>query len=83
MLGISQSKHTDSSRQVDATDFFGSSPQIKGPGTQVLYQPRLEEVKQVPGKREQATSPQRNIINTSKLIFKANQAHLPKLSNLR
>ena len=58
------------------------SKQIKKPGTQVSSQPKIEEVKQAPGKREQATSPQRNIINTSKLIFKAKQTHLPKLSNL-
>mgnify|MGYP000846910108 FL=1 len=58
------------------------SKQIKEPGTQVSSQPMLEEVKQASGEREQATSPQRNIINTGKLIFKAKQAHLPKLSNL-
>ena len=58
------------------------SKQIKKPGTQVSSQTKIEEVKQAPGKREQATSPQRNIINTSKLIFKAKQTHLPKLSNL-
>ena len=52
-------------------------------GTQVSSQPKIEEVKQALGKREQAISPQRNISNTSKLIFKAKQAHLPKLSNLR
>ena len=59
------------------------SKQIKEPGTQVSSQPKIEEVKQVPSQREQATSPQRNIINTGKLIFKAKQTHLPKLSNLR
>ena len=56
---------------------------IKEPVTQVSSQPKIEEVKKASGKREQATSPQRNIINTSKLIFKAKQAHLPKLYNLR
>ena len=55
------------------------SKQTKEPGTQVSSQPKIEEVKQASGKRK----PQRNIINTSKLIFKAKQAHLPKLSNLR
>ena len=60
------------------------SKQIKKPGTQVSSQPKIEEVKQAPGKREQATSPQRNIINTGKFIFESKQqAHLPKLSNLR
>ena len=52
-------------------------------GTQISTQSKIEEVKQASDKREQATSLQRNIINTSKLIFKAKQAHLPKLSNLR
>ena len=51
--------------------------------TQVSSQSRLEEVKQISDKVEQATSPQRNIINTRTLIFKANQTHLSKLSNLR
>ena len=55
------------------------SKQITESGTQVSSQPKIEEVKQVSGERK----PQRNIINTSKLIFKAKQAHLPKLSNLR
>ena len=55
------------------------SKQIKEPGTQVSAQSKLEEVKQTPCKREQATLPQRNIINTSKLIFKAKQAHLPTI----
>ena len=59
------------------------SKQIKEPGTEVSSQPKIEEVKQASGKGEQATSPQRNIMNTSKLIFKAKQAHLPKLSTLR
>ena len=59
------------------------SKQITEPGTQVSSQPKIEEVKQAPGKKEQATSPQRNIINTGKLNFKAKQAHLPKFSNLR
>ena len=53
------------------------SKQIKQPETQVLSQPKIEGVKQASGKREQAISPQRNISNTSKLIFKAKQAHLP------
>ena len=52
-------------------------------GTSISSQPKIEEVKQVPSKEEQATSPQRNVINTRKLIFKAKQAHLSKLSNLR
>ena len=38
-------------------------------GTQVSSQPKIEGVKQASVKSEQATSPQRNIINTSKLIF--------------
>ena len=59
------------------------SKHIKEPGTQISSQPKIEEVKQTLGKGEQATSPQRNIINTSKLVFKAKQAHLAKLSNLR
>ena len=59
------------------------SRQIKETKTQVSSQPKVEEIKQASGKREQAISPQRNISNTSKLIFKAKQAHLPKLSNLR
>ena len=83
MLGMFQCKYTDSSRQVDATDFFCSFPQIKEPGTQISSQPKIKEVEQAPSKREQVASPQRNIINTGKLIFKAKQAHLPKLSNLR
>ena len=58
------------------------SKQIKEPGTQVSSQPKIEEVKQALGKREQATLPQKNIIHTGKLIFKTKQAHLPKLSNL-
>ena len=59
------------------------SKQIAEPGTQISSQPNIEEVKQASGKKEQATSSQRNIINPSKLIFKAKQAHVPKLSNLR
>ena len=59
------------------------SKQIKEYGTQVSFLPKIEEVKQTSDKREQVISPQRNIINTSKLIFKAKQAHLPKLSNLQ
>ena len=59
------------------------SKQTKEPGQKVSSQPKIEEVKQAPGEKEQSTSPQRNIINTRKLIFKAKQAHLPKLSNLR
>ena len=58
------------------------SKQITESGTQVSSQP-IEEVKQDPGQREQASSSQRNIINTRKLIFKSKKAHLPKLSNLR
>ena len=52
-------------------------------GTEISSQSKIEEVKQAPGKREQAASPQRNVINTRKLIFKAKQAHLPKFSNFR
>ena len=59
------------------------SKQIKEPGTQVSSQPKTEEVKRALGKREQATSPQRNVINTRKLIFKAKQTHLSKLSDVR
>ena len=56
------------------------SKQIKEPETQVSSQPKIEEVK----KGEQATGSQRNIINTSKLIFKAEQAHFQlNRSNLR
>ena len=57
--------------------------QFKQPGTRVSSQPKIEEMKQASGKREQAILPQRSIINTSKLIFKAQQAHLPKLFHLR
>ena len=60
------------------------SKQIKEPETQVSSQPKIEKMKQSSGKREHATSPQRNIINTGKFIFESKQqAHLPKLSNLR
>ena len=59
------------------------SKQIKEPEKQVSSQPKIEEVKQTSGKREQVTSPQKNIINTGKLVFKAKQAYLPKLSNLQ
>ena len=52
-------------------------------GTCVSSQSKIRKEKQVSGKGEQATSPQRYIINTGKLIFKAKQAHLPKLSHLR
>ena len=45
------------------------SKQIKEPETQVSSQPKIEEVKQAPGEREQATSPRWNIINTGKFIF--------------
>ena len=55
------------------------SKQIKELGTQVSSQPKIVEVKLVPSQREQATSPQRNIINTGKLIFKAKHAHLPTI----
>jgi len=58
------------------------SKQIKQPETQVSSQPKIEEVKQVPGQREQDASLHKSIIITGKLIFKAKQAHLPKLSNL-
>ena len=59
------------------------SKQIKEPETQVSSQPKIEEVKQASGKGEQATSLNKSIVITGKLIFKAKQAHLPKLSNLR
>ena len=59
------------------------SKQIKQPETQVSSQPKIEEVKQVPGQPEQDASLHKSIIITGKLIFKAKQAHLPKLSNLR
>ena len=59
------------------------SKQIKETETQVSSQPNIEEVKQALSKEEQITSPQRNIINTGKLVFKTKQAHLRKLSNLR
>ena len=59
------------------------SNKIKDPEKQVSSQPKIEEVKQASGKREQATSPQRSIINTSKFIFEAKQANLPNLSNFR
>ena len=59
------------------------SKQIKEPETLVSSQPKIEEVKQAPGKREQDASLKQSIVITGKLIFKATQAHLPKLSNLR
>ena len=59
------------------------SKQIAEPETQISSQSKIEEVKQVPGKREQDASLKKSIINTSKLLFKAKQAHLPKLPNLR
>ena len=49
------------------------SPQIQYPGTRVSSQPKIREVEQASGKRKHA----------SKLIFKAKQAHLPKLFHLR
>ena len=58
------------------------SKQTKEPGTQVSSQPKIEEVKQASDKEEQATSLHKNLINTSKLIFKAKQFHLSKLSNV-
>ena len=61
----------------------GESKQIKEPGTQVSSQPNIEEVKQASGKTDQGIPPKKNIAITGKLIFKAKQAHLPKLSNLR
>ena len=64
-------------KKVDVVD--EESKQIKEPGTQVSTQSKLEEVKQASEKRDQAALPQRNIINTSKLIFKAKQAHLPTI----
>ena len=59
------------------------SKQIKEPGTQDLSPPKLEEVKQASGEREEAASLKKGIVLTGKLIFKAKQAHLPKLSYLR
>ena len=59
------------------------SIQIVEPETQVSSQPMIEEVKQVPGEREQHASLKKSTIITGKLIFKAKQAHLPKLSNLQ
>ena len=59
------------------------SKQIKELGTQVYSQSKIEEVKQTSDKGEQATSLNKSIVVTGKLIFKAKQAHLPKLSNLR
>ena len=58
------------------------SKQINESGTQISFQAKIEEVKQVSGKREQATSPQRNIFMTGKLVFKAKQAHLHNYLNL-
>ena len=59
------------------------SKQIAEPETQISSQSKIEEVKQVPGKREQDASLKKSIINTSKLLLKAKQAHLPKLPNLQ
>ena len=59
------------------------SKQINEPETLVSSQPKIEEVKQAPGKREQDASLKKSIVIIGKLIFKAKQAHLPKLSNLR
>ena len=59
------------------------SKQIKEPGMQISSQPEIEEVNQALDQIGQATSSQKNIVDTSKLIFKAKQAHLPKLSNLQ
>ena len=59
------------------------SKQIKEPETQVSSQPKIEEVKQAQGEREQDASLKQSLVITSKLIFKAKQAHLTKLSNLR
>ena len=56
------------------------SKQIKEPEAQVSCQPKIEKVKQAPGQREQDASLKKSIIITGKLIFKAKQAHLPKLS---
>ena len=59
------------------------SKQITEPETQISSQPKIEEVKQALGKREQDTSLTKSIGITGKLIFKAKQAHLPNISNLR
>ena len=59
------------------------SKQSKEPETQVSSQPKIEEVKQALDQIGQAIPSQRNIVDTSKLIFKAKQTHLPKLSNFR
>ena len=57
---------------VDDDDDDEESPQIQYPGTRVSSQPKIREGTSL-GKRKHA----------SKLIFKAKQAHLPKLFNLR
>ena len=59
------------------------SKQIAEPETQISSQSKIEQVKQVPDKREDAASLKKSIVITGKLIFKAKQAHLPKLSYLR
>ena len=51
-------------------------------GASVSSQSKIKEVKQAPGKGEQAASPKRNIVIYGKLIFEAKQTNLPKLSNL-
>ena len=58
------------------------SKQIKEPGKQDSSQPKIEEVKQDLCEREQNALLKKSIINTGKLISKAKQAHLRKLSNL-
>ena len=45
------------------------SKQIKEPGTQVLSQPMIEEVKQASGKTDQGISPKKNIAITGKTHF--------------
>ena len=46
------------------------SKQIKEPGAQVSSQPKIEEVKQVPGQREQDASLKKSIVINGKLVFK-------------
>ena len=49
------------------------SKQIKEPGTQVSSQPKIEEVKQAPDQKEQATSPRRNINTTGNSFSRLNK----------
>ena len=49
------------------------SKQIKEPGTQVSSQPKIEEVKQAPGQKEQPTSPRRTINTTGNSFSRLNK----------